>query len=143
PQEKHPVCAYQRWLRDILIDGAATPPNLGGELPGLRIAFLLQRRSGSIDLRSGIFERLRNHGNLLARLIPIVLLDGLADTRKCFHAVTRVEAGSVDLMLEPGPSRKAPFGDHCQFHLTKTMVERLLHLARLQTRDRAGIPYRV
>jgi len=31
PQENHPVCAFLRRLRDIFINGAATPPNLGGE----------------------------------------------------------------------------------------------------------------
>src|SRR6267143_3902879 len=31
PLGNHPVCAFQRWLRGIFFDGAATPPNLGGE----------------------------------------------------------------------------------------------------------------
>ena len=31
PQANHPVYAFQRWLRRIFLDGAATPPNLGGE----------------------------------------------------------------------------------------------------------------
>src|SRR5207302_11026166 len=33
PTQNHPVCAQPRRLRDILLMGAATPPNLGGEFP--------------------------------------------------------------------------------------------------------------
>ncbi len=35
---------------------------------------------------------------------PFLLLDCLPDSRKSFDAIARVEAGSIDLMLKPGPA---------------------------------------
>jgi hypothetical protein len=51
PKQNHPVCALKRWLRDILINGAATPPNLGGEfLFGGFAAFICDMRTELLSI---------------------------------------------------------------------------------------------
>ena len=60
----------------------ARPPLLCEEGNAFQLNFLSHhQRPSAVDLGSGSFERIRNNDNLLARLVPIVLLDGFTNSR--------------------------------------------------------------
>ena len=83
----------------VTIEGGQSPQ------PGLARR-LFQELCGFVDLRG---QRINRGGNLpdaLFRFIRPILFQAFADLRHRLDAVTGVEAGRVDLMLEPVAPRQ-------------------------------------
>src|SRR5215472_16725648 len=67
------------------------------------------------DVRSFVLENARSNDDLRVDILPLFLFNRLADRGKRFRFVTRVLAGSVYEMLEPGAPRESLF--ECQLVL--------------------------
>src|SRR6202041_916643 len=70
------------------------------------------RRQGQFGGRAlnrlaGVFEHLAHQHNLLAGLLPLLLLDTFAHAGQSLHAVAGVEARRVNLIFVPGPIRQS------------------------------------
>src|SRR5437764_4764944 len=98
----------------------------------------LQEGRRAVYLGGDVLNRVGGDDDLLARLLPVVLLDGLAHAGQRLDAVARVEAGRVNLVLEPGAARQARVARHRAFDAHQNLVEFDLRLARAQTLLRRG-----
>src|SRR4051794_28249157 len=89
-----------------------------------------QKRRRAVYLGGGAREHVGRDAYLLGGLLPVVLLYGLAHAGYRLHAVARVEAGRVDLMLEPGAARQPRVARHRALEAHQHVVELGLSLAR-------------
>ncbi|MDX2034450.1 MAG: pre-peptidase C-terminal domain-containing protein [Blastocatellia bacterium] len=78
-----------------------------------------------LHLRRHGVERAADHPDLLIGFRPILLFESLAHARQRLHAIARVKAGRVDLVLEPGPARQARRGEQFSLRLIQQGIERL------------------
>src|SRR2546426_3614208 len=79
----------------------------------------------AVEQRSLGGERLRDAADLVVRLLPVLLLDGLAHARDRLHTVARVEARRVQLVAEPGAPRQAFAAGQRARALDEQRVQRL------------------
>src|SRR5262249_26079478 len=86
-------------------------PIPSGASPPLPEPALPHRSGGLLDPRGLSLENPREHRNPLRGELPVLLLDRLPDGGKRLDAVARVEAGRIDFVLEPRPSRKTFAGE--------------------------------
>src|SRR3989440_4043221 len=98
----------------------------------------LQKGRRAVYLGGDVLNRSGDDDDLLAGLLPVVLLDGLARAGQRLDAVARVEAGRVNLVLEPGTARQARVARHRGLDAHPNLVERALRLARAQALLRRG-----
>src|SRR5437588_8407115 len=118
------------------INSERLPPGARSSMPTLAAKILsaaLQEGRRAVYLGGGALNRGGDDGDLLASLLPVVLLDGLAHAGQRLDAVARVEAGRVNLVLEPGAARQARVARHRALDAHQNLVEFDLRLARAQT----------
>ena len=109
-------------------------------LMGLR-HYILQVVRGLADPRGGVLDHLRDLRNLAVGFLPLLLVHVFPDGRDRLGPVSRVGAGRVNLVLEPGPFRKTLFiqeqtGDFQ--HVRVQLLQRLLG----KSRRTFGLPIR-
>src|SRR4051812_25752759 len=93
----------------------------------------LQERGGAIYLGGDARDDAGGERYLLGGLLPVVLLDGLAHAGNGLHAVARVEAGRVNLVLEPRAARQSRIARHRALEVHQYTVESGLRRRVAQT----------
>src|SRR5947209_20569580 len=84
---------------------------------------LLQLRGCFIHRSRFFLQDIAYRRHAFLRLCPLVLLNGFTDRGNGLDRVSRISAGSINLVLEPWPSRQAFLAQEEPLALVKPFIE--------------------